>query len=62
MPDDYWPAMPQATAVDDQFGTHTCEGGIVGIHSSGRTCVNGIVQAEDRAVRAPIRHSGTSDS
>jgi hypothetical protein len=22
MPDDYWPAMPQATAVDDQFGTH----------------------------------------
>jgi hypothetical protein len=26
MPDDYWPAMPQATAVDDQFGTHTLDG------------------------------------
>jgi hypothetical protein len=26
MPDDHRPAMPQVTAVDDQFGTHTAFG------------------------------------
>ena len=23
MPDDHWPEMPQVTALDEQFGTHT---------------------------------------
>ncbi|MGH3669327.1 MAG: hypothetical protein ACRDSH_01640, partial [Pseudonocardiaceae bacterium] len=26
MPNDHYPAMPQVTAMDDQFGTHTSSG------------------------------------
>jgi hypothetical protein len=52
MPDDHRPAMPQVTAVDDQFGTHK-----VRLVSVNATAAPGTAFGEQRCEYATVDYS-----